>query len=191
MYWPLRRQASSHRVLSRSQNLLAITVYCGSGPARDSGGSVIRAVGCSGFFAGKPAPTGFGVVHKICWRSRSTVGVGLLAIAVGQSSGLVDVPASSQASQLPQGFVSFTRSISDHGHCGSGLARDSGGSVTRDVGCSGLFAGKPAPSVGLLTMLWLRISQDVVNIDHSANIQHKNHVSCAPRLTFNPRGQFV
>jgi hypothetical protein len=33
--------------------------------------------------------------------------------------------------------------------------------------------------------------QDVGNIDHSANIQHKNHVSFAPRLTINPRGQFV
>ncbi|PTC18910.1 hypothetical protein C0J26_15005 [Pseudomonas baetica] len=33
--------------------------------------------------------------------------------------------------------------------------------------------------------------QDVGNIDHSANIQHKNHVSCAPRLITHPRGQFV
>lgn len=33
--------------------------------------------------------------------------------------------------------------------------------------------------------------QDVGNIDHSANIQHKNHVSCAPCLITHLRGQFV
>ncbi|CAI8799191.1 hypothetical protein EMIT0P265_10721 [Pseudomonas zeae] len=31
----------------------------------------------------------------------------------------------------------------------------------------------------------------VKNIEHLPNIQHKNHVSFAPRLTINPRGQFV
>jgi len=31
----------------------------------------------------------------------------------------------------------------------------------------------------------------VKNIEHLPNIQHKNHVSFAPRLTTNPRGQFV
>ncbi|KAA8736965.1 hypothetical protein FE275_27280 [Pseudomonas koreensis] len=31
--------------------------------------------------------------------------------------------------------------------CGSGLARESAGSVTCDVECAGLFASKPAPTL--------------------------------------------
>ncbi|OPG74459.1 hypothetical protein B1219_05200 [Pseudomonas ogarae] len=33
--------------------------------------------------------------------------------------------------------------------CGSGLARESGGSVCIDGACAAVFAGKPAPTLGL------------------------------------------
>ncbi|OXR30076.1 hypothetical protein PSJE_25265 [Pseudomonas jessenii] len=71
----------------------------------------------------------------------------MLAIAVGQPTSLLNVPASSRASPLPQGWwpvvgLAFT----EDQNCGSELARDSGGSASISVGCAGLFAGKPAPT---------------------------------------------
>ncbi|AVU74025.1 hypothetical protein CRX69_02035 [Pseudomonas rhizophila] len=35
--------------------------------------------------------------------------------------------------------------------CGSGLARESGGSVCDDVGCADAFASKPAPTIGFVS----------------------------------------
>ena len=52
-------------------------------------------------------------------------------------------------------------------------------------------ASLPARGVWSFIASRLAPTGDVGNIDHPDNIQHKNHVSCAPRLTFNPRGQLV
>jgi hypothetical protein len=38
------------------------------------------------------------------------------------------------------------RILAVHNNCGSGLARDSGLSATKDIEFAGLFAGKPAPT---------------------------------------------
>ncbi len=94
---------------------------CGSGLARESGGSVAGEGDWSGAFAGKPAPT-FGVYSK--------VGIGLYHPLKCRCS----TPNSSPNS--------------DH-NCGSGLARESGGSVAGEGGWSGAFAGKPAPTFGV------------------------------------------
>ncbi|SFW83382.1 hypothetical protein SAMN03159439_05534 [Pseudomonas sp. NFACC04-2] len=74
----------------------------------------------------------------------------LLAIAVGQFALILDVPPSSRASPLPHWFWGGAQNLHPPQlPCGSGLARDSGGSAGRDVGCAAVFAGKPAP-----TLVW-------------------------------------
>jgi len=94
---------------------------CGSGLARESGGSFAGEGGWSGAFAGKPAPT-FGLYFK--------VGIGLCRLLKCRCS----TPNSSPNSDL---------------NCGSGLARESGGSVAGEGGWSGAFASKPAPTFGV------------------------------------------
>ncbi|KAB0528165.1 hypothetical protein F7R20_01205 [Pseudomonas brassicacearum subsp. brassicacearum] len=85
--------------------LWASAIFCGSGLARDSGGSACGDVGCADAFASKPAPTGFGVESRCCGHLQSFVGAGLLAKAVGQLVVRLDGPAPSRASSLPQGLV--------------------------------------------------------------------------------------
>ncbi|WP_338801614.1 hypothetical protein V9L13_04390 [Pseudomonas sp. RSB 5.4] len=63
-----------------------------------------------------------------------------------QSIKTLDVPTPSLASQLPQVFAVCTDPLIDTIHCGSGLARESAGSVNEDVGCTNVIAGKPAPT---------------------------------------------
>ena len=71
----------------------------------------------------------------------------MLAKAVGQSTSLLDVPASSRASPLPQGlWPAVGLAFTEDQNCGSGLAREGGGSVNISIGFAGLFAGKPAPT---------------------------------------------
>ncbi len=67
-------------------------------------------------------------------------------MAAWQATSMLDVPASSRASPLPQGFVSSTNIASDTKPVGAWLARDGGVTGDIDVGCAGLFAGKPAPT---------------------------------------------
>ncbi|PTT29460.1 hypothetical protein DBR18_13010 [Pseudomonas sp. HMWF021] len=74
------------------------------------------------------------------------VGVGLPAMAVGQSTLMLTVLASSLASQLPQGMELIGRGENTADYCGSWLASNGGGSVDIDVDCAGLIAGKPAPT---------------------------------------------
>ncbi len=82
------------------------------GLARDSGGSVAINAGCTGLIASKLAPTGFSGVLRFRVQHRSTVGAGLPAIAVGQSTSMLAVPASSRASSLPQAPLSaFGKSL--------------------------------------------------------------------------------
>jgi hypothetical protein len=77
-------------------------IPCGSGLARDGGVSGDIDVGCAGLIAGKPAPTVFVVSPDICNHPQSLVGAGLLAMTVCQVALILNVLASSLASQLPQ-----------------------------------------------------------------------------------------
>ena len=177
----------AHRVCVRPRS------KCGSGLARESGVSGGINVGCTGPFAGKPAPTvdlhgtqnlcpsAIKVWERACSRKRrvrryqcwmcrplrgqarshsgssshtefvsvrdQSVGASLLAKAADQSTWLLDVPTSSRASPLPQWiFMAHRICVRPRSKCGSGLARESGGSVDMAVGCADLFAGKPAPT---------------------------------------------
>ena len=58
LIWPLREQARSHRDLGWAEDCGLAPDYCGSEPARESGGSGDDEVERAGAFAGKPAPTG-------------------------------------------------------------------------------------------------------------------------------------
>ena len=84
---------------------------CRSWLASDSGVSATRDVGCTSLIAGKPAPTGIGSAHKRDVRQKSPVGAGLPAMAVYQSPVMLDVPASSPASQLPQVSAAHTNAM--------------------------------------------------------------------------------
>ncbi len=143
---PHRRQASSHRYRPRTQTRCTPKIPCRSWLASDGGVSVARDVGCTGLIAGKPAPTGIGRAHKRDVCQKSPVGAGLPAMAVYQSPVMLDVPASSPASQLPRYRPRTQTRCTPKIPCRSGLASDGGVSVTRDVGCTGLIAGKPAPT---------------------------------------------
>ncbi|RBB97007.1 hypothetical protein C3E97_029390 [Pseudomonas sp. MWU12-2115] len=74
------------------------------------------------------------------------MGAGLLAKAPVQSTKMLDVPTPSLAGQLPQVFAVYTDPLINTIHCGSGLARESAGSVNEDVGCTNAIAGRPAPT---------------------------------------------
>jgi hypothetical protein len=84
---------------------------------------------------------------------RSLVGAGLPAKAVVQSPSLVAVAPPSQASQLPLLMVVWHKNLCPtKPSCGSGLARESGGSVTLVGGSCTAIAGKPAPTFVLQRM---------------------------------------
>src|SRR5690349_6312776 len=93
--------------------------------------------------------------HRDCGQPRDqrslkikTVGAGLLAKAVVQPISLLDLPDSSRASPLPQGlWPAVGLAFTEDQNCGSGLAREGGGSVDISVGCAGLFASRLAPTM--------------------------------------------
>ena len=62
---------------------------------------------------------------------------------------MLAVSASSLASQLLQVYWALPGFVPGLIHCRSRLVGEGGGSGDGDVGCAGLFAGKPAPT-GLL-----------------------------------------
>jgi hypothetical protein len=62
-----------------------------------------------------------------------TVGVSLLAKAVGQPMKISTDLTPSRASRAPTGSVVFTECADDYDHCGSGLARESGGPADEDI----------------------------------------------------------
>ncbi|AHL32001.1 hypothetical protein CD58_03395 [Pseudomonas brassicacearum] len=62
----LREQARSHRFFVSYAEVVTPTIPCGSGLARESGGSVCDDIGCADTFASKLAPTGFCVVCRGC-----------------------------------------------------------------------------------------------------------------------------
>ncbi len=108
--------------------------------------AVAADVDWSGPIAGRPALTVIYSEHSVCVRPSNTVGASLLAMAVGQSTGMLDEPASSRASpQLIGVGMQHLRSLKIQ--CGSGLARESGGSGTADIDCAGPIAGRPAPTL--------------------------------------------
>ncbi|HJR28689.1 MAG TPA: hypothetical protein VJ889_08240, partial [Pseudomonas sp.] len=65
------------------------------------------------------------------------------AMAVCLAMWLLDVLASSLASQLPQGYRMYSTSAGNRGNCGSWLASDGGVSGDVDVGCHDADVGSP------------------------------------------------
>jgi hypothetical protein len=78
------------------------------------------------------------------------VGAGLPAMADYQATLILNVPASSRASSLPQFCWLLADFADSRESCGSGLARDGGLSGDIDIECAGLIAGQPAPTVLLV-----------------------------------------
>ncbi len=81
---------------------------CGSETAHDGGVSADINVGRAGLIASKLAPTGFSGAHKCLSHHKTKVGASLLAMAECQPVSMLDVPASSRASSLPQVSVTPT-----------------------------------------------------------------------------------
>jgi hypothetical protein len=93
-----------------------------------------------------PPPTRDRAGMKMDGSVHSIVGASSRAKAVGQLAAMLDVPTPSRASPLPQRSCWNENGWLSSFHCGSGLAREGGGSVGSDVGCADAFAGKPAPT---------------------------------------------
>ena len=149
---------------------------CGSGLAREGGGSANMFGDWHTAFAGKPAPTLGGCVVRSCGATRQfqprsqtrsftpikNVGAGLLAKAVDQPTCSVTGIPLSRASPLPHWDVSSIAAaqgpaiptaqpnakLHTDQKCGSGLARESSGSANMFGDWHTAFAGKPAPTLG-------------------------------------------
>ena len=132
---------------------------------------------------------------------RSPVGAGLLAKAVVQSPSLVAVAPPSQASQLPLLFCSACKiPCRPEILCGSGLARESGGSVTLVGGSCTAIAGKPAPTFVLPRMqnslpsrdpLWERACSRKRWFSHSRWWQlHRHRRQASSHLCFAAYAKF-
>jgi len=89
------------------------------------------------------------VSSQILRTAAEPVGASLLAMTECQATSMLNVPASSRASPLPQWFGWFADFAYSRWTCGSEPARDDGVSGDIDVECTGLFASKPAPTVDL------------------------------------------
>ncbi|MDB5993722.1 MAG: hypothetical protein JWP42_858 [Pseudomonas sp.] len=146
MCWPFRGQARSHRVRCCSRNGENTEVHCGSELAREGGVSGKNDIGCAGPFAGKPVPTGSNVVctivktpsllwERACSRRR----------CVRQERCWMCWPLRGQA-RSHRVRCCLHHCENTEVHCGSELAREGGVPGKNDVGCAGLFAGKPAPT---------------------------------------------
>jgi len=84
-------------------------IQCGSGLARESGGSADGGVGCATVFASRLSLRELGMYAGLAARRGSSVGASLLAKAVGQLMQILAVPPSSRASSLPQGIGDVCR----------------------------------------------------------------------------------
>ncbi|CAI8702548.1 hypothetical protein EMIT0P176_100132 [Pseudomonas sp. IT-P176] len=130
---------------------------CRCGLARDGGESGTIDVEWAGPIAGKPAPTVVLGCSKILGTPTQPVGAGLPAMAVCQALSMLNGPAPSRASPLPQWFWVFEDFGYTHSTCGSWLASDGGMSGTINVEWTGPIAGKPAPTVVLgVRRFWVR-----------------------------------
>ncbi len=110
---PLRGQALlPHWIFSGQETCVRHRSLCGSELARDSGGSACIDVGCTGLFAGKPAPTlDLQWTRNLCLAQFPLWEQSLLAIAVGQLAWMLDVPASSRASLAPTLDLQWARNL--------------------------------------------------------------------------------
>ncbi|TWC25952.1 hypothetical protein FBY09_1531 [Pseudomonas sp. SJZ101] len=138
---------------NRPQTPCPPQIPCGSGLARESGGSACSDVECAAVIASKPAPTWVvRIAHRPLAHPRSPVGAGLLAKAVGQLAVMLNVLPSSRAGSLPHGCPNRPQTpCPPQIPCGSGLARESGRSACLYVECATAFASKPAPTVPWLS----------------------------------------
>ncbi len=127
-------------------NACHTTKQGGSELARDGGVSAGINAGCADLIASKLAPTGFSGAHKCLSHHKTKVGASLLAMAECQPVSMLDVPALSRASSLPQVSVTPTNACHTTKQGGSELARDGGVSAGINAGCAGLIASKLAPT---------------------------------------------
>src|SRR3954469_6247793 len=75
-----------------------------------------------------------------------TVGVSLLAKALGQATTMLNAPPYSRASSLPHDLWRTRNRGCPHPPCGSEPAREGVGSGDYDVECAAVFASKLAPT---------------------------------------------
>ncbi len=129
-----------------SQNHVSPQSIVGAGLPAITVGQSAKKVESESAFASKLAPTGFLWCSQNHVSPQSIVGAGLPAKAVGQSAKRLSLNPPSRASSLPQFFVVFTKPCFAAVHCGSGLARESGGSVSEKVESESAFASKLAHS---------------------------------------------
>ncbi|SEE64351.1 hypothetical protein SAMN04490188_4874 [Pseudomonas kilonensis] len=114
--------------------------------ARDSGGSVCLVVGCAAVIASKLCSHSLNRCQPAI--SRPTKNPlweqSLLAIAVGQSALLLDVPPSSRASFAPTVWIGVSPQFpgQQKSPVGAKLARDRSGSACLDVECKAVIASK-------------------------------------------------
>ncbi len=113
MYRRHRGQALlPHWIFSGQEIYVWHSSLCGSELARDSGGSACIDVGCTGLFAGKPAPTlDLQWARNLCLAQFPLWEQSLLAIAVGQLARMLDVPPPSRASLAPTLDLQWTRNL--------------------------------------------------------------------------------
>jgi hypothetical protein len=95
-------------------------------------------------------PQGFGIAPGFWVRQIANVGVSLLAMAVGQVTGMSTVRTLSRAGSLLQGICGWLGilGVTDN-QCRSKPARDGGGSGNGDVDCTDAIASRLTPTGGL------------------------------------------
>ena len=98
----LREQARSHIGFWPFIRSASTPDPCGSGLARESGGSVCISIGCAAVFASKLAPTMACGEHKTHGHPESPVGASLLAMRSAHPTSPQTDPTPSRASPLPQ-----------------------------------------------------------------------------------------
>ncbi len=99
--------------VSVEPNIQPNATHCGSGLARESGGSARINIECATLFASKPAPTPGGGRTQPLQQPDPLWEQSLLAKAAGQLASMLNMPPSSQASPLPH------RVVAEHSLCNS------------------------------------------------------------------------
>ncbi len=132
------------------QGLCLPQMLCGSGLARESGGSACIDVGWAAAIAGKPCShRGLGWVQglcppqMLCGSELAHESGGSVCIDVGWAAAIAGKPCSHRGLGWVQGLC-LPQML-----CGSGLARESGGSACIDVGWAAAIAGKPCSHRGI------------------------------------------
>ena len=115
------------------QNQCLAQIPCGSGLARESGVSVTESLTESPPSQASQLPHWSCIAYRISARRTSPVGAGLPAMAVCQSLKLELNHCSRRQASSHIGYVLPTESAPGADPCGSGLARESGVSVTETL----------------------------------------------------------